>query len=149
MASNVIQPVIDLTPSAEGSGLPDDLARAVSFGGITEFQGSNTTINLANTAGFWKVQAGVNIRGNTAAAPSIGFQITDGTTTKVIEAVEKSTTSSISEFLLLYHELTVFLRAGDTLQCTALTTGAQVYGSYHQIADVNGNLVNPSGFTPQ
>ena len=36
-ASNVITPIIDLTATAEGSGLPQDFARALAFGSQTAF----------------------------------------------------------------------------------------------------------------
>jgi hypothetical protein len=54
-ASNVIFPIIDLTRSAEGSGLPEYLQRAASFGGITAFDVINTTTTIINTTGFFQI----------------------------------------------------------------------------------------------
>ena len=41
------------------------------------------------------------------------------------------------------------MRAGDTLKATASTTACRLDGSTRQIADINGTLVQPSGFNPQ
>ena len=41
-ASNVILPIIDLTPTAEGSILRTDLQTALSFGSLTAFDANNT-----------------------------------------------------------------------------------------------------------
>ena len=54
-ASNVITPIIDLTTSAEGSGLPTYLQRAASFGSITSFDVVNATTTILNTTGFFEV----------------------------------------------------------------------------------------------
>ena len=54
-ASNVITPIIDLTRSAEGSGLPTVLQNALSFGSNTNFIAQNATVNLATSPGFYRV----------------------------------------------------------------------------------------------
>ncbi len=41
-----------------------------------------------------------------------------------------------------------FLRSGDSVTITATAFGS-FGGNIRQIADVNGNLINPVGFTPQ
>ena len=51
-ASNVILPVIDLTPTAEGSQLPNDLARSLNFGGATEYAAFGAAATLMNTPPF-------------------------------------------------------------------------------------------------
>lgn len=147
-ASNVIQPIIDLTPSAEGSTLDTDLARAISFGNLTAFSKNNGTETVINTPGFWKVQAGVSLLGSGSNIPRAEFIVSDGTTDKIIHAVEKSTSTAFSEFFCLYVELTVFLDTGESLKVDANTSFTQITGSYHQVADKDGNLVNPSGFQP-
>ena len=40
-----------------------------------------------------------------------------------------------------------FLRSGDTLQAISGDAGVELTGSVRQIADLTGNLVNPTGFT--
>ena len=46
-------------------------------------------------------------------------------------------------------DLTFFLAAGISLVAFSEHGGDYVVGSLRQVADVNGNLINPSGFTPQ
>ena len=56
-ASNVITPIIDLTATAEGSGLPRDLQNALAFGSNTSFSVQNATSTIIAQAGFWRVVA--------------------------------------------------------------------------------------------
>ena len=56
-ASNVIQPIIDLTPSAEGSETRQDLQSALAFGSVTLFQVFNGSSTVINTPGFFRVLA--------------------------------------------------------------------------------------------
>ena len=55
MASNTIIPVLDLTSSAEGTTVGENLQTALAFGSQTAFNVINTTTTLANTTGFWRV----------------------------------------------------------------------------------------------
>jgi hypothetical protein len=102
-ATNVITPIIDLTPSAEGSVLTDYLQQALAHSSQTSFniQSAGTT-NLVSTPGFYRV---------------IGMV-----------------------------DFIAFLRAGDTLRAYTDSLNT-MSGSTRQIADVDGNLVNPAGFT--
>ena len=43
----------------------------------------------------------------------------------------------------------VFLRSGRSLEIFTHSTNAVIDIWYRQVADINGNLVNPAGFTPQ
>jgi hypothetical protein len=147
-ASNVIQPIIDLTPSAEGSETRQDLQTAFSFGSVTEFSARNSTETIANTPGFYRVLAGIGVTNDNNNAVSAEISINDGSSTKQLYelvANAASTSALTSETL----DITVFLRAGDTLRATSSETTVYVRGCSWQIADVNGNLQNPSGFTPQ
>jgi len=148
-ASNVITPIIDLTPTAEGSALDTDLARAISHGGITTFSHNNGTLTLANSPGFWKVRVGISLLGNQANGPRFELNVTDGTTSKIIDGVEKATNTSFSEFFVLFRDYTVFLASGESITAVSTASTCQLYGSYYQVADVNGEIINPSGFVQQ
>jgi len=50
-ASNVITPIIDLTPTAEGSLLDTSLQQALAFGSQTAFNVINANTTIINTAG--------------------------------------------------------------------------------------------------
>ena len=47
-AQNVIVPIIDLTPTAEGSQLPTSLQQAYGFDDITSFNITNATTAIVN-----------------------------------------------------------------------------------------------------
>ena len=54
-ASNVIMPVIDLTPTAEGSSVPANLQNASAYGSNTTFFANNSTNTLVTGGGFYRV----------------------------------------------------------------------------------------------
>jgi hypothetical protein len=146
-ASNVIQPIIDLTPTAEGSSVAQNLQTAIAFGSQTAFNVRNATTTIANTAGFYRIICGIAVYTESSAAQSAILQISDGSSTKDVWALNYAsflTNNTAAEKL----DLTVFLRSGDSLSWV-VSNLMQVQGSVRQIADVNGVLVNPSGFTPQ
>jgi len=147
-ASNVITPIIDLTPSAEGSEVRADLQTAMALDSITAIDVTGTgTTTLINNPGFFRL-IGVFAQNalNTVQQQTV-FELTDGTTTKKLWGMQfltSSTDTVISESF----DITVFLRTGDSLQAST-TSRSFIRGSFRQIADVNGDLVNPVGFTPQ
>lgn len=139
-ASNVIMPVIDLTPTAEGSQLPTDLARALAFGSQTAFNANNNTVTLANSPGFYRVIACATTIQNKGARLRLG----DGLSTKVIWAMEGTTAATALTSNL---DITVFLDTGEELTADTSDVGSFMRGSVRQTADRYGNLVNPNGFT--
>jgi hypothetical protein len=147
-ATNVVTPIIDLTPTAEGSSVPQYLQTALAFTDATSFSVNNTTTNLTTTSGFYRVVGVATLVNSTSSARDVKFQITDGSTTKVIwkmEVLGKSTQdNAICPF-----DFTVFLAPGDTLQANDNGGGGFLGGSVRQVATVTGELVNPSDFTPQ
>lgn len=147
-ASNVITPIIDLTPTAEGSALPYELQTSLAFGSVTEFSVNGTTTALVSTAGFYRCFGLFRIQGNLTTGASGGFSLGDGSTTKFVYAFSQGTNSAQAEFFAVPFDFTVFLRSGDNLSGTT-ADGGRLQGCTRQIADVNGNLVDPSGFTPQ
>lgn len=145
-ASNVIVPMIDVTPTAEGTQLPSFLQRATSVTDLTTFGINNSTSVIVNTPGFWEVSAAINMLCDNASDTQVKFSVSDGLTTKDVARWEKLTAASLDILNNFYWTDIIYLRAGDSLSGTATAFGS-IYGSYRQIADVNGNLVNPAGFT--
>lgn len=137
IASNVITPIIDVTPTAEGSQLPTGLRESISYGGSTAFAVFNATTTVASTAGFYRID------GNSAATASAGaFQvgeiiITDGATPKSVKVLPTGTD----------YDLILFLDTGISVQIKSPGASFGMFGSIRQIADRYGNLSNPSGFT--
>ena len=142
-ASNVITPVIDLTSSAEGSLLAQNLQTALDFAS-DDFSVVNTTTTIINTPGFFRVIGTVTSQNDPA---TFLFQLNDGSTNKTVYA-GTSNGSGFEGFAFQY-DFVVFLRAGDLLKATTTDSLTQLRGSTRQIATVNGVLVNPLGFTTE
>jgi len=147
-ASNVITPIIDLTPTAEGSILRVDLQTALAFGSNTPFSQSNGTLTLTSTTGFFRV-IGISSIEQSALTLTNSVNLNDGATTKAIyqHTVRGSTTADSNNSVPF--DIVVFIRPGDTLSVTAGGTATGIDGSFRQIADVNGNLVVPVGYTSE
>ena len=139
-ASNVITPIIDLTPAALQTQTPLYLQQALAFGSQTAFSITSTTSVIVNTPGFYRIFGVSSTRGSANADTSMS--LSDGLSTKQIYAQFSSGTESE------LFDFTIFLRSGDSLSGTA-TGAATLLGSSRQVADVNGNLIYPSGYTPQ
>jgi hypothetical protein len=148
MAQNVIVPIIDLTRTAEGSSVGTNLQTAIAFGSQTAISADNTTVVVANTAGFYRL-IGVAITQNQSGADNtVTLQMSDGLSTKNIWATTTRATGNATDSHIQI-DLTFYLNAGESLSVIASGTYSEFDGSVRQIADVNGNLVNPSGFNPQ
>lgn len=147
-ATNVIVPIVDLTAAAEGSAVPQQLQEAQAFGSQTSFRALNNTVTIVNSAGFYKIQ-GIATVYQTNAAVDLTVDLSDGLATKTIYEFNNLGISNQSIISTINLDFIVFLRSGDSLTATSSSTLALYAGSSRQIADVNGNLVQPSGFTPQ
>ncbi len=145
MAQNVIVPIIDLTSAAEGSSVPQILQTAMSFGSQSVFTANNSTAVIANTAGFWSISAISGMKNGSGAASNT-INLSDGLTNKAIFKETKASNESYNSLLL---EFVVFLESGDSLSAVSDTANNYIQGTARQIADVNGVLINPSGFSPQ
>ncbi len=145
-ASNVITPIIDLTPSAEGDQLPADLARAINFNDATSFTAQATSPVLANTPGFYRVVGEYSIQVPAATATSVELSMGNGLSTKTVWKVDcdnNSATPGLSGFV----DLTFFLTTNDTLSAVSASNSARFSGSVRQVADRYGTIQNPSDFT--
>jgi len=143
-AQNVIVPIIDLTPTAEGSQLPESLQQAFGFDDITTFNISNATTTIVNTPGFWRIHGTATIIPNAATGANANIQINNGLSTKDcwlmnITPATQAPSNSAFDFI-------VFLQTGDILQGSANVLG-RVCGSVRQVATVNGTTINPTGFS--
>lgn len=143
-ASNIITPIIDLTATAEGSGLPIVLQNALAYGSQTTFNVNNTTTTLAASAGFWRVTGLLYVKASTTGNNAQLELTRPSNPDKSIAGVSNFSTSD-NEYLYEFFDLTVWLTPGDTLQATASAEGI-VRGSYRQVATSDGTLVQPSGF---
>ena len=145
-ASNIIQPIIDLTPSAEGSEFRQDLQTALAYGSQTVFKTAGTE-DITDGTGFWRVIGTATAPVTNAARTGGAIQIDDGGNTKHVWNMSVSVASGTNVMIASF-DFVVYLRAQDTLRAVVENSGTMA-GSARQIANSNGDLVNPSGFNPQ
>ena len=146
-ASDTIIPIIDLTASAEGSDVREDLQKALAFGSntFTALIGTSNTAIESGT-GFFRVVGSVTCRQQ--AADAVGtLLINDGATSKTIFQVSLDAGSEGGQVVQSF-DFIVFLRSGDTFGATTSNSTVQLSVSVRQVADSNGTLVQPVGFTP-
>ena len=146
-ASDTIIPVIDLTRAAEGSDVPEMLQTALAFGSQTSYQCENTTKTLAAATGFWRI-VGVSSITSTSARLNTKFNIV-GASTQLIWSHETGSVTAGESTAAIIFDLVVFLQASEQIDVVSSSTNARICGSYRQIADINGTLVQPVGFNPQ
>ena len=146
-AQNVIVPVIDLTASAEGSDVREDLQTALAYGSQTAFNVSNGSTDIANSPGFYRVVAGVGMHSASAVDVSASITMTDGVTPKTVWKLEADDGADYG--LNANIDYIFFLDVDITLTIVSSGVNSVFSGSIRQIADVNGTLVQPSGFNPQ
>jgi hypothetical protein len=144
MAQNVIVPIIDLTAAAEGSTVPQNLQTAISFGSQTVFNGTGSVVS---NPGFYRI-IGTAAVTSAAGAKTANIAISDGLTSKKVWSLDTKASGSTVGITSNSFDFVVFLSSGETLNVAADSL-CQISGSVRQIADVNGVLVNPSGFSPQ
>ena len=141
-ASTTIIPIVDLTETAEGSTLRQDLQTSLSLTSCTAFNVSNTTSTIVNTTGYYRIFGALSIEAFSGQSLAT-FQLTDGTTTKIIYQGTIDATGGVVENTVVNFDFNVFLEAGETLLATTNDTKTILAGASRQIADISGNLVNP------
>ena len=144
-ATNVITPIIDLTPTAEGSSLRSDLQSAIAFGSQTAFSISNATTGLASSPGWYRIFGVSSVTTTTAATRHNAFEMTDGLSTKVVWQ-HRVTGDGASADSAIQFDFVVFLSTGESISGQSSAGSTHLIGSYRQIADAQGTFISPSGF---
>ena len=142
-ASTMVIPIVDLTETAEGSNLRQDLQSSLSLTSVTSHAVGGATSTIINTTGYFRIFGTVSMSSVSGGARSGNISITDGTTTKVLFAVDNNTATSTTTFTSTPYDFIVFLQAGDSVTITSSNAVVEFIGVSRQIADINGNLVNP------
>lgn len=145
-ASSVITPIIDVTPAAEGSQLPAYLQTAYSFDSNTAIDVTNTQTNFAVSPGFYRLSGAATIQTSNSADRGVSLFVRDASGTKRIWglfAKQGGTTGGL--YLSERVDEYIFLQTGDSLEVAA-SADCNLRGSFRQIADATGNLINPVGF---
>jgi hypothetical protein len=144
-ASNVITPIIDLTATAEGSGLPFNLQTALAFGSQTTFNANNSTVVVANSPGFYRIFGTANGTPSSSVGGSVNFDMTDGSTTKNVWELTYRPSGDQTNYAVLL-DFIVWLAAGESISAVSSAVNFTLEGSVRQVADSTGTLVNPSGY---
>ncbi len=143
--SEVVVPTYSINDVTEGTSLGQNLQTAWDFStGNDSVTGANST--FITNPGFWQVDLTLSYDGTTGTNTS-DILITDGLTNKRIWAYTSlGIGGQQSNVVAVEDKFVVFLRSGDSLF-------ASVNGDhymelwYRQIATLNGQLVNPLGFS--
>lgn len=134
-ASTQIVPIVDLTESAEGSNFRQDLQTAFSFDSCTAFNFSNSSVDIITNTGYFRVFAIARMTG----LVDLDVQVSDGSSTKNLFRVYGVSGSDLSQTL----DFIVFNPAGYKVTLVSSATDGRWLGNSRQIADINGELVNP------
>jgi len=140
-ASTMVIPIVDLTESAEGSGLRQDLQSCFTHGNVTHVSVINTTNTPINTTGYWRIFGVSTIRTDGSTNFS-NIQINDGSTDKIIYQ-HQSRASSGTDTTSQSFDFLVKLEAGDSLKVTSSSAAVYINVTSRQIATLDGTLVNP------
>ena len=142
-ASTMIVPIVNLTEAAEGSSLRVDLQSAFSHNVTTSHALTNAaTSTLVTTTGYFRVFGTSSIfEPGFSTIPCAEINLNDGTTDKMVYGLQLNTTTV--QVIYDSFDFIVFLSAGDSL--TAETrAGGSLRIATRQIADISGNLTNPT-----
>jgi hypothetical protein len=145
-ASNVITPIIDLTPTAEGSILPDYLQQAYTLSN-TSFNVSNSSTTVTATAGFHIVQY-ISAVTNQGASVDNTLSVTNGLSTVILMDHDEIGSSTGADRNIT-GQFVVFLDSGQSLVATSTAATGRITGTSRQIATITGELVDPPGFVSQ
>lgn len=147
-AQNVIVPIIDLTPSAEGSSLPYNLQEALSFSSQTSGTANGNTVVMANTPGFWRVTGTMNAFSQGGSNGGCSITLSNGLATKLVKQLFIDNSSS-TDVTAVNFDLSVFLDTGDSVNAVSDASGSFLTFTARQVATTTGELVNPAGFVVQ
>ena len=134
-ASTMVIPIVDLTETAEGSSLRQDLQSSLSLKTITSFSVTNAFTTIINTTGYFRVFGAVTFQGSGQAR----LYLTDGTTNKIIMEFNPFTNANYSE----QFDFLIKLEACDSMVLYSDGSNVIFDGNTRQIADLAGNLTNP------
>ena len=144
-AVNTIQPIIDLTRTAEGTQLPVQLQQAFDFVNTQNVDDNGSTQVLSVTPGFYRVAVTITIETLTTGTGTNALMgINDGASTKKI--IETSAAEQSGATVSNFYDVIFYVQTGQTIVASA-DVDCVIVGTLRQVADVYGNLVNPGGFT--
>ena len=136
-ASTMVIPIVDLTESAEGSNVRQDLQTAFSYNTITSFNVQNATNEtIIDGTGYWRV-IGTATMNKIDDSTDCELKLFDASASKTFLNWNVAKDARlVREF-----DVIVYIQAGQALKGTAASTTNAIRGCFRQIADIAGNLV--------
>lgn len=141
-ASTQIIPVIDLTETAEGSVLRQDLQTSLSHASLTTFSFSNALTTIISNTGYYRIFGNVNGTCTTGVNKTVEFRLNDGATNKRIEQININGLTNTP--IVVPFDFNIFLPAGNSFIINSNDVAIFAEGCARQIATVDGTLVNPN-----
>ena len=137
--SDVVIPIVDFTPTTSGTSLALELRNCINKNSVQNRITGAATTTVANQSGFINITADLLA---TTSSSRAEFEIFDGSTGLSIMNVNTGTDQSTRANFIVYLTSTDTLRVitGSTADLSVMST---------PVADINGNLINPSGYDPQ
>jgi len=138
-ASTTIIPIVDLTESAEGSGLRQDLQTAFDINSTVYNLNNVTNSVIINTTGYYRMFGSMS--NSEVTAPNVcEINLFDGTTSKPLLASGTTKFSTLAgEASALTFDFMIKVQAGESIRGSA-NSFCRIQGIVKQIADINGNL---------
>jgi len=147
-ASNVITPIIDLTPTAEGSVLPTYLQTAFSYGSLSYNSVSNTSTTIQTGGGFYRLYGNITSQNLTAGVVDAGLRLTDGATpVSILQVASVPASTELQEQTTF--DIYCFCRPEDSIIAISNNANSIINVASFQIATVTGELISPAGFTAE
>lgn len=148
LASDTIIPVVNITGAAEGQALREDLQKAVDKSSSAGAVVGAGAFDWITTPGFWLIQGVVQIDPS-IANNEVSLFITSSPSSFVFST---GPAIGVGASLLEYVQIpptVVFIEPSQALRSNNTGASTGITLNYRQIADLYGNLSNPSGFTFQ
>ena len=143
--SDTIVPIVDMTNAAGEGVLAQNLQTAWDFS--TGFNSiNNNTFTIVNTPGFWQLDLNATLRYADGGIKG-DIRIDDGSSFKKIWQISNTTATEADTVTTQQDKFVVYLRSGDDLKVNSTSVNCIIDVWFRQIADLNGNLVNPLGFS--
>lgn len=143
--SDVVIPVVDFTPTTATTSLPFELLTAQNPNTTyTSVSSAGVIVDISATAGFYKLYSGV------ISDASFGFSqlfLEDTSGTQSVQFLRTSAGNVVQKTDFLFIPLDSTLKSNTYAGAGASTFRLDILLT--SIADVNGNLIQPSGYDPQ
>ena len=150
--SDVVIPIVDFTPTSSGASLPQNLRFANSAGTSYKlFDAAITREDVITSSGFYLIRGNFTAQVTGTDYANFDIDLQDKSTSTVITVLQLSELyagGGVNDFEFIVYVTPENKVTVDT-NITGTSTRLRLFFSYQQIADVNGNLTNPVGYSPQ